>query len=263
MGAVGVGGVGVRGDWWRWGVAVGVGVVLVVPLGLLGLRQSGQVGWIDAGWGSLGALPVSLARSAAVAGVLGALAVLGVLAAGRVDRVWALLVVWAVAPPLVVFVVAPQFFYYRYLLFTLPAWVVLAALGAYAAVRALSVRRQAVVAVALCVAVLVLGARDQVAVRRSPLAGDQDYRGAAGYVSAHMSAGDSVYFAGYPDKREQFGFAYEMRAGPTLAVCKELAACTGRVWLVTKASGAPVAAGFTQLDARAFQGIQLRLLTRD
>jgi mannosyltransferase len=236
-------------------------VVLVVPLGLLGLRQSRQVDWIDANWASLGTLPVSLARSGAVAGILGALAVLGLLV-GRGDRLRAVLMLWVAAPPLVVFVVAPQFFYYRYLLFTLPAWAVLAALGAYAAVRELGRRRQLAVAVALCAAVVVLGARDQMAVRRSPLAGDKDYRGAAGYLAAHLSAGDSVNFAGYPDHRERFGFANEMRAGPSPVLCEELARCDGRVWQVTnKAVAAP--AGFKQLDAQAFQGIQLRLLMRD
>jgi mannosyltransferase len=242
-------------------VAVAVGVVLVVPLGVLGIRQSGQVDWIDASWASLGTLPASLARSGAVAGILGALGVLGILVA-RVDRLWAVFVVWVAAPPLVVFVVAPEFFYYRYLLFTLPAWTVLAALGAHAAARGLGRRRQIAVAVALCAAVLALGARDQMAVRRSPQAGDQDYRGAAGYLAAHMRAGDSVYFAGYPDRRERFGFAYEMRGGPTPALCEELAGCEGRVWQVTNRS-APLPAGFTELDAQAFQGIQLRLLARD
>jgi mannosyltransferase len=236
-------------------------VVLVVPLGILGIRQSGQVSWIEVSWASLGTLPVSLARSGAVAGILGALGVLGILA-WRVDRLWAVLVVWVAAPPVVVFVVAPEFFYYRYLLFTLPAWTLLAARGAHAAARGLGHRRQIAVAVALCAAVLALGARDHVAVRRSPLAGDQDYQRAAGYLAAHMSAGDSVYFAGYPDQRERFGFAYEMRGGPAPARCEELARCEGRVWQVTNRS-APLPAGFTELDAQAFQGIQLRLLARD
>jgi hypothetical protein len=118
------------------------------------------------------------------------------------------------------------------------------------------------VAVGLCATVLALGTRDQLAVRRSPQAGDQDYRGAAAYVATHMSAGDSLYFAGYPDRRERFGFAYEMRAGPSPALCTKLASCQGRVWQVTN-KAAPAPAGFTELDAQMFQGIQLRLLRRD
>ncbi len=262
-GADGVGGggwVGREGDWWRWGAAVAVGVVLVVPLGVMGLGQAGQVDWIDAGWRSLAALPTSLARSAAVSGALGALAVLGVVVS-RADRVLAMLIVWAVAPPLVVFVAAPQFFYYRYLLFTLVAWAVLAAAGAFGAARGVSRWRRGVLAVVLCAMVLALGVRDQAAVRRSPLAGDQDYRGAAAYLAGHMGPGDAVAFAGYPDKRERLGFGYELRGRQALRECAELTLCQGRVWLVST-EAVTVPPGFVQLDRRSFQGIQLRLLSR-
>jgi hypothetical protein len=53
-----------------------------------------------------------------------------------------------------------------------------------------------------------------------------------------------------------------MRAGPSPALCTKLASCQGRVWQVTN-KAAPAPAGFTELDAQMFQGIQLRLLRRD
>jgi mannosyltransferase len=229
-----------------WLIAVGVGLLPVIPTAVLGVRQTGQVSWIDAGWKSLASLPFSLARSAAVAGVLAALAIVGVLGRKRDWRLMAL-TVWAIAPPLVLFVAAHDLFYYRYVLFVLPAWTLAAGL-------ALQRRAAAVMAVA---ATLALGVPDQLALRRSPLPGDQDYRAAAAYVAQHMNPSDGIWFEGYSDGRERRGFAYELR-GHTMP--QECESCAARVWLVSNGSRAAIPGGFAVAETRGFQGITLYLL---
>jgi mannosyltransferase len=235
----------VRGHRRQWLAAVGIGLIPVLPPAIIGARQTGQVDWIDSSLSSLATLPFSLARSAAVAGILAALAIVGI--AGRPwDRRITALVIWAAAPPIVLFGLAPGLFYYRYLLFTLPAWVLLAALA---------LRRRAA-AVAVVGAVLLLGARDHLAVRRDPLPGDQDYRSAAAYVAEHMQATDSIKFSGYADRRERLGFAYELRGRPMPRECE---ICAGpRLWLVSNNPQATVD-GFERLESRSFPGITVGL----
>jgi mannosyltransferase len=233
----------------RWALAAGLGVLPVIPLAVLGVRQAGQVDWISTGWKNLATLPMSLTRSAVVAGVLVALAFLALFDC----RSWPL-VVWAGAPALLIFLVAPHFFYYRYLLFTLPAWALLAALGVAHALT------QKWATAALCATVLALGAHDQIAVRRSPLPGDQDYQAAARYVGGHLTADDEVYFDGYDDHREEKAFAYELRRRASPQLCADLASCS-RVWLVTNRV-VPAPTGFTVLDVQRFSGLEVQLLRR-
>jgi mannosyltransferase len=232
--------------WRPWLIAVGVGLVPVIPLAILGASQTGQVAWIDAGWRSLASLPFSLVRSAAVAGILAALAIVGVL-----GRKWdwrlTMLAVWGLVPPLVLFAAAHNLFYYRYLLFVLPAWALAAGLAL----------RQRAVAVAAVGAALLLGVPDQLALRRSPLPGDQDYRAAAAYVAQHMSASDGIWFEGYPDGRERLGFAYELRGRAMPTECEE---CAARLWLVSNGSAPAIPGGFSVTDTRGFKGITLYLL---
>jgi len=231
----------------EWIIAVGVGLVPAVPLAILGARQTGQVSWIDASWKSLASLPFSLARSAAVAGILAALAIVGVFGR-RWDWRLTTLAVWALGPPIVLFVLAQDLFYYRYLLFVLPAWTLAAGLA---------LQRRAVL-VAAVGAALLLGGRDQLALRRSPLPGDQDYRAAASYVADHMSPSDGIRFDGYPDDRERLGFAYELRDRAMPIECDD---CAPRLWLVSNRPNA-TPPGFEVVETRSFPGITLTLLSR-
>jgi mannosyltransferase len=229
-------------DWKRWSIAVGCALIALMPLVVLGLRQTGQVAWIDAGVKQLVMLPQSLTRSAATAGILAALALLAVIGMSF-DRATVALLVWALAPPLVLFVLARDLFYYRYLLFTLPAWTLLAA----SAIRLLAIQRQKLAVPVLCLAVLALGIRDHIGLRKSPLPGDQDYQSAAAYVTAHANTDDLVLFDGYPDQRERFGFAYEWRRQTTAPhLCASLQTCAApRIWLIRPATTAVNAAPLT------------------
>lgn len=235
----------------KWGLSVGIGLLPVIPLAVLGIRQTGQVSWIDSGWRSLGTLPMSLIRSAVVAGILAALAGVAVLAT-RWDRRIAALVTWIAAPPVVLFLAAQEVFYYRYLLFTVPAWVLLAALA---------VPRRVAAVPALLTLVLLLGARDHLAVRRSPLPGDQDYRAAAAYVGERFTPEDRILFDGHRDRRERHGFAYELRRRPAPQECVACLQTATRLWLVTDGQPVPVP-GFVVAETKTFPGISLALLVR-
>jgi mannosyltransferase len=125
--------VGRRGDesaqWHfpRWAVWAGCGVLPALPLVWYGARQSHQISWIPPAH-----LHTILAAPDAIfvgAGVGGALIVLAVLSfSRRSNRL--LLASWALVPAIALAVIG-QFtalFWPRYLLFTMPAWVLLAAL---------------------------------------------------------------------------------------------------------------------------------------
>ncbi|HKT01245.1 MAG TPA: glycosyltransferase family 39 protein [Rugosimonospora sp.] len=148
--------VAVRHRLLRWAVWAGAGLVPLLPLFWLGYLQRGQVAWIPPAHLHviLGA-PDVVFVSADVAGAMVALGLLGF--ARRPNAV--LLASWALVPFAVLALVG-QFaplFYARYLLYSLPAWVLLVAL----ALDRLS-RTQALV---VTLVVAVLGAPTQNAIR--------------------------------------------------------------------------------------------------
>ncbi len=234
-----------------WAVAVGIGLLPVVPIAVLGLGQTHQVDWIESGLRAAGTLPMNLFKSAVVAGIFAALAGVAILSS-RWDWRIVTLVTWAAAPPLVLFTLAPDVFYYRYLLFTLPAWTILAALA---------LPRRMLALPAVLALVMLLGARDHLAVRKSPLPGDQDYRAAAAYVGDRFAPGDRLFFSGYADGREKLGFAYELRRRAAPPECISCLDSASRLWLVTNGSPTPVP-GFEQLESIRFPGVTVTLLQR-
>ncbi|MFF6778520.1 glycosyltransferase family 39 protein [Streptomyces sp. NPDC012637] len=212
----------------RLGLAVLAGVAATAPVLFLGRSQAGrQISWIPRPdlWGLAGFWP-QLFGSALTAGAVIALAAsawarrpgrdAGGDAAGRAtvsagtgpgagpakrtgarvdvpDRGLLLAVtVSAVGPPLVLWTVSHgdvSYFYFRYLLFTLPAWAVLAGIGLR------SVRPRAVVAVLL--AVLALLTLPEQRSLREPYAHfwhGVDYRGAAATIEKYHRPGDAVVY---------------------------------------------------------------------
>ncbi|MEV4412361.1 glycosyltransferase family 39 protein, partial [Catellatospora sp. NPDC049609] len=111
----------------HWLLASAAGGLPVVPLLWLGKRQTGQIGWIgDRGEESIREFLTSIFGSLWVGLAVVALAVLSVRLAEPRRR---FLLAWALLPPAAVLAITPviNMMLSRYLLFTLPAWVLLAA----------------------------------------------------------------------------------------------------------------------------------------
>jgi mannosyltransferase len=168
-----------------WALWAGLGVLPVLPLAWYGYRQSGQVSWIPpAHLHTVLAAPRDLFVDGAVAGAVIALALLSFARRWRV----LLLVSWALVP-LVTLAVVAQFtplFWPRYLTYTVPAWVLLAALtvGRLARGRA----------VAVLLAVALLGAPSQTSIRTAD--GHAQGTAAAGTLIAdNFQAGDGIAFS--------------------------------------------------------------------
>ncbi|MFG2643586.1 glycosyltransferase family 39 protein [Streptomyces sp. NPDC048370] len=200
----------------RFGLAAVAGTAVAAPVALLGRAQAGrQISWIPGPdlWSLVSFLP-QLYASALVAGAVTTLAVLawgerrpttrggttggpetgGSAAGSAATRGGPVVVVAALAvlPPLLLWAVSHgdvSYFFYRYLLFTLPAWTVLAGAGLCAP------RSRGVVA-AVLVALAVLTLPDQQAVRRPYAHFWQgiDYEGAARTIEKYHRPGDAVAF---------------------------------------------------------------------
>ena len=168
-----------------WALWAGCGVLPVLPLVWFGARQSGQVTWIPpARLHTILAAPQDLFVSGTVAGALIALALLAF------SRRWPVLalVSWAVVPLAALAVVA-QFtplFWPRYLSYTVPAWVVLAAVT----VGRLSRNRT----IAVLVAVAALGAPAQTSIRM-PDGHGQATRAAGTLIADHDRPGDAIAYS--------------------------------------------------------------------
>lgn len=123
-----VGAAGVRSIALRnWALATAAGGLPVVPLLWLGKRQTGQIGWIgDRGEESIREFITSIFGSLWIGLAVLGLALLSVRLAEPRRR---FLLAWALLPPAAVLALTPviNMMLSRYLLFTVPAWVLLAA----------------------------------------------------------------------------------------------------------------------------------------
>jgi mannosyltransferase len=169
----------------RWLVAAGVGMLPVLPVLYLASRQTAQVAWIGPPTSSsLTAYPAMLLGSAVGAGMILALAMYAV--STRHPAV--LYTSWAVVPVVGLFAASQltALWLPRYLLFTTPAWALLAgtALGRTRLVRGAT-------AVALVAAV---GVTAQMSVRK-PDGHLQATREAAALIEAQMKPGDAIVYS--------------------------------------------------------------------
>jgi mannosyltransferase len=182
--------VGLRRDRARliaWGVAAGAAILMLLPLAWLGHRQSAQISWLTpADWRTLVAVPDTIFGAGVVGGLLIAL---GLLAVSRRPAPAAVLAgCWALAPILALYLVSEltTLFWARYLLFTLPGFVLLAAL-------ALSRLRPAGAAAFLVVLAL-LAAPAQTGIR-TPDGHNHATTAAAGIIAANEREGDGIAYA--------------------------------------------------------------------
>lgn len=258
---------------WRFGFALGAALSLVLPLIWIGSQQAAAVSWIRGGWREYLAFPGELFFSTPVALVVIALALFGLWRA-RAEGV--LLAVWAMFPPLFLMATFAQLhlFLTRYLLFTLPAWLVLGALGLCELLRRLPRWGRALVVTAL----IGLAAYGQEGLRLPLSPGAYDYRAAANAVRRRMQPGDAIAFEGPRGGRKQLrvAFHYHFRKQPSELprdvfvthraqeigdfaphTCTDSATClpadVSRLWLVTTAVHKELFEGVPDERARLFE----------
>lgn len=257
---------------WAYAAACTLGMCFVIPAAISGSGQSGQIAWNNPVLKDLIDFPKNLFGSWAVAVPVMALGALGLFFAGRRALP---LAVWIVLPPLATYVTAAQLhlFLPRYLLFTAPAWVLLAAVavvriagpvaGAKAGTGAAARRGFGWVLVAAAVAGLAFqslpGIRET---RQNPL-GEPDFRGAAQLIEAGQKKGDGIVFSGVMSERRAMDYELRDDAGrPRDSLmyrtpqelgsfgaleCPDSARCLAkadRLWLVS-----------TTLDGQPFSGM--------
>ena len=179
----------------RWLVAAGVGMLPALPALYLGSQQTAQVAWIGPPTSSsLTAYPAMLLGSAVGAGMILALAMYAV--STRHPAV--LYTSWAVVPAVCLFAASQltALWLPRYLLFTTPAWALLAgtALGRIRLVRG-------AIALALVAAV---GVTAQVSVR-GPEGHLQATREAAALIAAQMKPGDAIVYSSHDSGATVYG----------------------------------------------------------
>jgi len=230
--------------FWRWLPAAIVGAAPAAPLLYLGNSQKGQISWIpESNLDSLVAFPAKFFGVALLAGIVLALALFAI----SMQQPALVYTAWALIPTAVIFgagAITPLWTP-RYLLFTLPAWALLAAtaLGRAPLVRGLVAM--------LVIAVVAVPAHR--AMREQDGHG-QDTRRLTALLAAMASPGDGIVY-GAPTTEGRVGRDIVARYIPeekrprdllakrkprtegrlSVAECVDYAACIGktpRLWLV-------------------------------
>jgi mannosyltransferase len=286
---------------WRWLAPLVLTVALVGPFALAASKQANAIAWIKADRATLRAFPAQLFGSNVIAAVVVVLAIIGIyLLVRSTGSALPMLTAWALFPAVATFVTFPvlHLFEYRYLLFTVAAWVLLAAAGIDAIGRRVTARRRtlaaALVASVALPAIGWLSVPGQRAERHDPVIGYPDYRRTAQAIRADLQPGDAIVYGGL-FYRARRGMTYEMRGmlrprdvllyqsaerlgGYVARECPVPAACVGstsRIWLVNTSQTGDVFAELPPLTAallrerttivskREFQHVHLVLLALD
>ncbi|MFJ4202704.1 glycosyltransferase family 39 protein [Streptomyces sviceus] len=257
---------------WAYAAACTLGMCFVIPMAVSGSGQSGQIAWNNPVLKDLIDFPKHLFGSWAVAVPVMALGALGLFFAGRRALP---LAVWIVLPPLATYATAAQLhlFLPRYLLFTAPAWVLLAAVavvriagpvaGAKAGTGAAARRGFGWVLVAAAVAGIAFQSLPGIRETRQNTLGEPDFRGAAQLIEAGQKKGDGIVFSGVMSERRAMDYELRDDAGrPRDSLmyrtpqelgsfgaleCPDSARCLAkadRLWLVS-----------TTLDGQPFSGM--------
>lgn len=196
----------------RWLLAVVGGTLPALPLVWLGLQQSGQVEWIpEATWDSTINEIARVAGSVPVGTLLIGVALLG---CWPLARRTGMLGIWALAPFVVLLVLSPvmPLLIHRYVLFTVPAWCLLAAVTVYRHLEAVPKvprgRRSHLLPallVALCAAV---GVPEHDKFRGIAVPGEPDLRQVVEVIALDSGAGDVLAFNARYASRLRDGAAY-------------------------------------------------------
>ncbi|WP_305786293.1 glycosyltransferase family 39 protein [Symbioplanes lichenis] len=215
-----------------WPVAALAGLGVAAPLILKGQGQNGQIAWIpDTTWERVQEFPGEVFMSPGAAAFLlvaGLVGLVGLVA--RRPATAAALALWTILPPVVAYYTFHEFhfFYPRYVLFTVPAWVLLTA---YAMVKVAgsdpAARLWRPVTAQLVAAVLVAGGaltffgwNQQLELRSDTVEDEAGYRAAAAFIAEREEPGDGVVFTGYTFLHR--GFRYYWRNRPVADQPKEI-----------------------------------------
>jgi mannosyltransferase len=286
---------------WRW-IAAGVAIVIfVVPYALSASKQSSATAWIKVDRAALRDYFFDLFGSWEIVAVVAILSCIAVIVRWRSARVrMVMLATWAVVPPLLAFAGGQRLhlFLFRYFLFTLPAWSLLAAAGlatifdpALRSIRGLGIALRVVASVALLAGVAILSLPAQKLYRLDPLEGTfPNYHAVATTIIAQERPGDGIAYGG--DTIPRRALTYELRKGPKprdvfMAAtsqqvgmfadkeCKVPISCLGappRIWLVADVEASDPFAGvkpgtaglleqrFSVQRVQQFTGVHLVLL---
>lgn len=242
----------------RWAAGATVALTGTLPLAAKGSGQSSAITWIRADGAAVAQMPGKLFGSWQVAAVVAAAALLAaMLLWSRHRGPVLLLLTWAVFPPVFCYVTFPHLhlFLHRYLLFTVPAWVLLAgALGHFLVQLTYEHRSIALSLTAMLIVAVVffISGPGQQAARRSPVSGEPDFRGAAAAVLIGMRPGEGIAYAG-TGRNGRRAFGYEARrstlprdvlvartsqqngefGAQECSVPSVCAGASGRIWLVS------------------------------
>jgi mannosyltransferase len=202
---------------WRWLGQVVVTVAVVGPFALSASGQSQAISWIRLDKPTVRAFPGQLFGSGTAALVVVGLALAGIYLTVRASGPQlSVLTAWALVPPVSTLLTFRllHLFEYRYLLFTVAAWVLLAAIGVDAIGRGLLPRRRALAGVAgAALAVAGLGwasVPGQLVAREDPVVGYPAYRDAADLIRGQLRPGDAIAYGGQYF-RVRRGMTYELR----------------------------------------------------
>ncbi|MCX5560053.1 glycosyltransferase family 39 protein [Streptomyces sp. NBC_00038] len=231
---------------WAFGCAVVMGTSAVIPMMVQGSGQAGQIAWNNVVLRDLTTYPAELFGSWFSGAVVMGLGVVGLLTAGRKAVVP---LVWAVLPPALTFLTSDQLhlFLPRYLLFTIPGWLLLAAAGGVRCADALARARwtgrwgrvTGGVLVTGAVAGFALQVLPAVATASQDLPDEPDFAGAGRVVKVAQRPGDGIVFNGTFGVRK--AMAYELRRGarPKDALMKRTPQQTG--WYAADECDVPAA----------------------
>ena len=201
----------------HWVRAAAASVAALTPVVLIGSQQTRVIAWIQRDAAAVRQLPGEVFGSGAVAAVVIGL---GLLVAARLlrsdRRAVQLLLTWAIVPAVFCYLTFPlvHLFLSRYLLFTMPAWVLLAAASGFAMARSVGDAkpplRLSAAGLLVVAAVAVIGLPGQATVRderpTSP-----EFRVAFAEFSPLIRSGDGVVFAGHAkdggNGKEAFAYA--------------------------------------------------------
>jgi len=267
----------------RGAVAMGVGLLAVAPLAWWGTRQTSQVAWIPpATWDST---VTEISRVSGTSAVGALITGLALLACWPPRRDTGMLALWALLPFGVLFALTGtvDLLLHRYVVFTLPAWCLLAAslVVSYTA-RATPVggsesasenepaeparrgrpdwRRHGVPAV-LVVACLLAGLPTQGKYRDLVISGEADLRGAIAAIAAEAAPGDRIGLHARNPEVLSTGARYYLRDSPSVPTafiawpgkaanfpeeCGGSEGCLaggGRLWLIGQPGGDDPLAG--------------------